>query len=48
MALAALKIDELGDLGRVKKYIDLVEHVDLDDSLFNLIAEDTSMKLKFS
>ena len=47
-ALAALKIDELGNLERVKKYIELVEFVDRDDSLFNLIAEDKYLKLKFS
>ena len=39
---------ELGILPRVKKYVELLKHVDQDDSLFSLIAEDTTLKFKFS
>ena len=46
--LAASNLPELGDLPRVKKYIQLLKHVDHDDSLFSSIAEDTVLKFKFS
>lgn len=47
-ALAALQIEELGELSRVKKYIELLSHVDEEDSLFAAITEDRSLQLKFS
>ena len=46
--LAASNMAELGTLPRVKKYVELLKHVDQDDSLFSLIAEDTTLKFKFS
>lgn len=46
--LAASNLPELGGLPRVKKYIELLKHVDQEDSLFNSIAEDTVLKFKFS
>ena len=49
--LASSGIQEIQGLPRVKKYIDLLNHVETDDedgSLFSLISEDTTMKLKFS
>ena len=46
--LAGSNLAELGTLPRVQKYVELLKHVDQDDSLFSLIAEDTTLKFKFS
>ena len=46
--LASANLPELEDLPRVKKYVQLLRHVDQDDSLFSLIAEDPTLKFKFS
>ena len=47
-SLLALGLAELGSLPRVKKYIELLNHVDHEDSLFSMIAEDPTLKFKFN
>ena len=46
--MAEAGIPELGKLPRVNRYLELLNLVDKDDSLFNLIAEEKTLKFKFS
>ena len=43
-----LEVFELGSLARVRRYIELLTHVDEDESLFGLITESSNLRLKFS